>query len=313
MAIGPGGLSSEMLGFASDARVLIVNCDDFGMHDAVNDGVVASIEQGIASSCSLIVLCPASTSAMQLMQDRPWIPFGVHLTLVREVDSFRWEPMSDSAEVPTLVTDDGLLFLETDASALLNQAKLTEVEREIRAQIETVLDFGLAPTHLDWHCIADGGRLDILELTLQLAAEYRLAARVSLPPGRQQARERGLPVVDHDVLDSFSLDLTGKADRYAEMLRNLPAGLSEWAVHPSVRSDDAEVNVPGWPVRHSDYEFLISPNARAILDREGIAVIDYSVLQRAWSQGGTPEVGTLESEDAGGGCVDASAQHMEKR
>lgn len=283
MAIGPGGLSSEVLGFASDARVLIVNCDDLGMYDAVNVGVLESIERGIASSCSLMAPCPAATSAMQLLRDRPWIPFGIHLTLVREVDSFRWKPMSDSAKVPTLVTGDGMLFLETHVSALLSQAKLTEVEREIRAQIETVLDFGLAPTHLDWHCLADGGRPDILELTLQLAAEYRLAARVSLPSGRRKARERGLTAVDHDVMDSFSLDLTGKAERYAEMLRDLPAGLSEWAVHPAVRTDEAEGIVPGWRVRHSDYEFLTSLNASAILDREGITVIDYTVVQRAWS------------------------------
>jgi predicted glycoside hydrolase/deacetylase ChbG (UPF0249 family) len=51
-------LSSELLGFAPDARVLIVNCDDFGMHDAVNAAVVKSVENGIASSCSLLVPCP---------------------------------------------------------------------------------------------------------------------------------------------------------------------------------------------------------------------------------------------------------------
>ena len=33
-----------MLGFAPDVRVLIVNCDDFGMHDAINAAVVESIE-----------------------------------------------------------------------------------------------------------------------------------------------------------------------------------------------------------------------------------------------------------------------------
>ena len=51
-------LSSELPGFPPDARVLIVNCDDFGMHDAVNAAVVESIEDGIASSCSLMVACP---------------------------------------------------------------------------------------------------------------------------------------------------------------------------------------------------------------------------------------------------------------
>src|SRR5919201_449897 len=52
-------LSSELLGFGADARVLIVNCDDFGLDEAVNAGVMESIENGIARSCSLMVPCPA--------------------------------------------------------------------------------------------------------------------------------------------------------------------------------------------------------------------------------------------------------------
>ena len=76
-------LSSELLGFATDARVLIVNCDDFGMHDAVNAAVVESIENGIASSCSLMVPCPAAANAIGLLRERPHIPFGIHLALPR--------------------------------------------------------------------------------------------------------------------------------------------------------------------------------------------------------------------------------------
>ena len=72
-------LSSELLGFAPDARVLIVNCDDFGMHDAVNAAVVESIEIGIANSCSLMVPCPAAADAMRLLRERPHIPFGTRL------------------------------------------------------------------------------------------------------------------------------------------------------------------------------------------------------------------------------------------
>ena len=44
-------------------------------------------------------------------------------------------------------------------------------------------------------------------------------------------RQQGLPVVDHDFLDSFSLDVETKASHYLQLLHELPAGLSEWAVH----------------------------------------------------------------------------------
>jgi hypothetical protein len=46
--------ASELPGFAPDARLLIVNCDDFGMHDAVDAAVVESIENGTASAWSLM-------------------------------------------------------------------------------------------------------------------------------------------------------------------------------------------------------------------------------------------------------------------
>jgi chitin disaccharide deacetylase len=197
------GLSSELLGFGPDARVLSVNCDDFGMHDAINAAVVESIENGIASSCSLVVLCPAAADAMRLLRERPHIPFGIHLALIRDSPAYRWGPVAAKADVPSLLDPDtDELYTDTPAqrTALLSAAKLTEVERELRAQIDAVVDVGLAPTHLDWHCLADG-RADILDLTVALAQEYGLAARVWLDYGRRTARQQGKPVVDNAFLD----------------------------------------------------------------------------------------------------------------
>jgi predicted glycoside hydrolase/deacetylase ChbG (UPF0249 family) len=181
--------------------------------------------------------------------------------------------------------DTGEFYIDSPAQrrALLADAKLTEVELELRAQINTVVDAGLAPTHLDWHCVADGGRADILDLTMALAAEYGLAARIWLDDGRRVARERGKPVIDNAFVDSFSITLHNKADTYAQMLRHLPRGLNEWAVHPAHATNHWQVIEPtGWQVRQTDYEFLTSPRARQILDQEGITVIDYRPLQKAW-------------------------------
>jgi chitin disaccharide deacetylase len=185
-------LSSELLGYSLAARVLIINADDFGMYPSVNNAVMQSIENGIASSCN--------------------------------------------------------------------------------------------PTHLDWHALADGGREDIFDLGRALAEEYRLAARVWLERGRRMAWQQGLPVVDHDFLDSFSLDLDAKASRYLQLLHELPAGLSEWAVHPG-QGDPASRKIDnGWRVRHTDLEFLISAEAREAVRREGIMIIGYRAIKDAWSR-----------------------------
>jgi predicted glycoside hydrolase/deacetylase ChbG (UPF0249 family) len=288
-AVTPAGLSSELLGYPPDARLLIVNCDDFGMYPAINAAVIESIEEGIATSCSLMVPCPAAPLAMQLLSRRPQIPFGIHLTMVCEMPAIRWGPMTAKERVPSLLDPAGELFTPTPSgrAALLGQARLDEIELEFRAQISAVADAGLTPTHLDFHCLADGGRDDILDLAVALASEYGLAVRVWLDPGLRVMRQRGLPVTDNDFLDSYSLEIAGKAARYVQMLRDLPSGLNEWAVHPGLGDEESQAVDDGWCVRRTDYEFLTSPQAREVLKEEDIAVIDYRTIQRVWSQKAT--------------------------
>ena len=279
-------MSSELLGFDPDARVLILNCDDLGMHEAVNIAVFDSIENGVATSCSLMVPCPGAVDAIQLLRERPHIPFGLHLTLIRDKPSYVWGPSSPKAEVPSLLDpNSGELFTDEpiNRDRMLAQARLDDVERELRTQINTVLDAGLSPTHLDWHCLGDGGRGDIFDLGLALADEYGLAARVWLDDGCQKARRLGKPVVDGTWLDSFTVDLEAKSQTYDRMLRALPAGLSEWAVQPALATKDWQaIEHAGWRVRQSDHEFLTSDHARDVLAEEGIEVIDYTSLQNIW-------------------------------
>lgn len=276
---------ADLLGLPADARLLIINCDDFGMYHAINAAVIESIQNGIATSCSLMVPCPWAHHAMHLLSEHPEIPFGIHLTLFCDTVHYGWAPLSPKEQVPSLLTERGEMFTPDQVPALVARARLDEVEREFRAQIETVLDAGLAPTHLDWHCLYDGGRGDILELTVALAREYGTAVRVAHAPGRAQMRRRGLPVLDHELLDSFDLDVDGKADRYAQLLRDLPPGLTEWAVHPGLGDREAQAIDPGgWLVRRTDYEFLTSPEAGELLRLAGVTLLDYRPLQQAWSR-----------------------------
>jgi predicted glycoside hydrolase/deacetylase ChbG (UPF0249 family) len=276
--------------------VLIVNCDDFGMYPAINAAVVESIEQGIASSCSLMAPCSAAADAMRRLRRRPEIAFGIHLTLVCEMPQLAWGPMTAKNNVPSLLDPEGNLFAPTPAgrAALLVQARLEEIETEFRAQIDAVADAGITPTHLDFHCLADGGRDDIFDLTLELAREYGLAVRAWMEPGRQAARQRGLTAIDNDFLDSFSLDIEGKADRYLRLLRELPAGLNEWAVHPGLGDADSQAVDDGWLVRRTDYEFLTSPQAHEALLQHDIVVIDYKQIQQAWTRSATHPARSLE-------------------
>jgi predicted glycoside hydrolase/deacetylase ChbG (UPF0249 family) len=78
---------------------------------------------------------------------------------------------------------DGLLTSST-LDELLERADPAELEREFRAQIETVLDAGPAPTHLDSHCGVHSRREWAFELTVPEARQIIEEEQIVLPDHR---------------------------------------------------------------------------------------------------------------------------------
>ena len=272
------------MGYPDDARLLIVNADDLGMCHAVNAATFRSLREGIVRSTSLMTPCPWAAHATSGCKKNPDVSFGVHLTLICDTTDYKWSPLSPKEKVPSLVDESGWCYSLERMDELLARADLAEVETEFRAQVEAVLEAGLKPTHLDWHCLHSGGRADIFDLTFKLAREYGLAMRVADQPFIGQVRSRNLPTDDHPLVDSYDLELDDKPQTYRRLLRDLPAGLTEWAVHPGIGNGEMQAVEPqSWQVRQTDYDFLTSPEAQDILDEEGIILLDYRPLQEAWS------------------------------
>ena len=276
-------ITNRLLGYPDDARLLLVNADDFGMYRAINEAVVRAFDEGIVRSTSLMVPCPGASQAIQLLREHPDIRIGVHLSVIRDIAGYRWGPLTPKERVPSLLDADGNFYRAERMPEMLDRAKLNELDVEFRAQIEAVLAANLKPTHLDWHCLHSGGRADVFEMTLGLAKEYGLALRVASHPFIDQVQRQGLPTADYDLLDSFGVAIEDKPARYAELLCGLPAGLTEWAVHPSLGGAESQATDPdGWRVRRTDFDVLVSPRAREIIRREGIILIGYEPLQAVW-------------------------------
>ncbi|MCI0713674.1 MAG: polysaccharide deacetylase family protein [Chloroflexi bacterium] len=275
--------TNRLLGYPDDARLLLVNADDFGMYHAINEAILRTMREGIVRSTSLMMPCPLALHAIELLKASPDIHFGVHLTVICDLPHYRWRPLTSKEKVPSLIVETGYFFSMERMSDLLAQADLSELETEFRAQIETVLATGLKPTHLDWHCLHSGGRPDIFDLTFGLAREYDLALRVDDQSLVKNFQQQGLPTPEYNLLDSFGLDITEKSSRYAQLLSDLPVGLSEWAVHPGLGNMESKAIDPdGWQVRQTDYDFLMSSEAREIIEEEGIITVSYEPLQNVW-------------------------------
>ncbi len=277
------GQTNTILGYPPDARLLILNADDFGMCNSTNEAIMGVLRAGLVRSTTLMVPCPWALHALHFLTDHPEIPFGIHLTVISDPLDYRWGPVTPREKVPSLVDRLGYFYNFEAMPVLRARARLDELEVEFKAQIETVLSSGLKPTHLDWHALRFGDRTDILDLMIRLAKEYGLAQRVIGQPFIEKLQSQGLPTIDYDFLDSSGIDPGSKPARYAQLLRELPAGLSEWAVHPGL--DNAELlalEPAGNHVRQADFDFWTSQPAKELVKEEGIILLDYRALQGIW-------------------------------
>ena len=275
--------ANRLLGYTDDARILIINADDFGMCHSVNEAIIATLSEGLACSTTLMVPCPWALHAIHFLKDHPEIPFGVHLTAISEWPDYRWGPTTPREKVPSLVDETGYFYRFERMSEFFTQINLHELEIEFRNQIEIVLAANLKPTHLDWHAMRIDTREKIWDLFFKLAREYGLALRVRGQGWIEKIQRQGLPTVDYDFLDSYLLDPAWKTEKYIGHLRELPAGLSEWAVHPGLDTPELlAIEGEGNHIRRTDYDFLMSQQVKGVIDDEGIILLNYRALQEIW-------------------------------
>jgi chitin disaccharide deacetylase len=277
--------TSRLLGYPTESRLLIINADDFGMCNSINEAIISALNEGVVRSTSLMIACPWAVQATNFLKDHPDIPFGVHLTVICDADNYSWGPVASKESVPALVDRAGHFFSVDNFPKVIDQALVDQLETEFRAQIEAVLTLGLKPAHLDWHSLHLDSRIDVFELMFKLAREYGMAFRVTGQSYIQKVQNLGLPANDFDLLDSYTIDPVNKPARYTQMLHDLPAGLSEWAVHPGFDNSELLALEPdGFHVRQTDFDFWTSQNAKDLISEEGITLIDYRALQDIWKR-----------------------------
>jgi hypothetical protein len=141
---------AEKLGFPKGKKVVIFHVDDCGMSLSSNLGAIKSIEEGIATSCSIMMPCPWAASFIRHIQKSEQdYDAGLHLTLTSEWKDYRWTPLAGAAQVPGLCDKEGCMWHTVEQ--VVKHASPDEVEMEIRAQLKRALDMGFRPTHMDSH------------------------------------------------------------------------------------------------------------------------------------------------------------------
>lgn len=266
----------ERLGFAPDAKVLIVNCDDLGSTRSANVGIYDALRNGMATSASLMVPCPWARDAAAQYRGED---VGVHLTLNAEWETYRWGPITHG---PSLLDGDG--GFPRTLEDTWDHADLDEVARELRAQVERAILWGFDVSHLDSHMGTLQLRPEFFDVYLELAVEFRLPLRMGSAGGekvvgfpyRDLATAEGVVYPDHFVLYSP----VGARRAVERTLFDLRPGVTEVYLHPAVDSDELRASHPDWSGRVEDHAFLVDdPSLPDLVDRAGAILVGYRELR----------------------------------
>ena len=225
---------AERLGYADDAKLLILNCDDLGFCHAATTGVYDALRDGLASSASLVVPAPwAREAASRFRGD----DVGVRLTLNAEHDLYRWGPIT---QAPSLLDGDG--GFPRTVTDVWDHADLDEVRRECRAQVERAVLWGFDISHLDAHMDALLLRPEFFDIYLELAVDFGLPLRL---PDRSVEPNVGFPIrtlaAEEGVLFAdvaATVPARGGREALLELIGGLEPGLTEITLHPAVDSDE---------------------------------------------------------------------------
>jgi predicted glycoside hydrolase/deacetylase ChbG (UPF0249 family) len=277
--------TAERLGYSADARVLILNADDFGMCHDQNEGVITGLKDGVFTSSTILVTCPWFEEAAAFARSNPGADLGVHLTLTAEWDSYKWGPVSARHAVPSLVDERGYLWQTVEQ--VYEHARVDEAETELRAQIEKAVAAGIDVTHLDSHMGTLQLRVDYHEIYARLANEYRVPIRLA---SRRRMGSEGMGAI-LDKLDAFGVvtpdhlvfygpSSVAETDSYwTNLLCTLKPGVTEILCHPAIARDELKSCARDASQREADLRYFTSDKTRKLIADAGVELVGFRKLR----------------------------------
>lgn len=300
---------AEKLGFPKGAKVVILHVDDVGMSWDSNEGAIAAMTKGVATSCSVMMPCAWVPGFVHYLSQHPEIDAGLHLTLTSEWRDYRWSPLSGIKSSPGLVDKEGALWPSVEE--VVSHATADEVEMEIRLQVERALKMGFKPTHLDSHMGTLFASAAFMERYMKVGMDYKIpimfpAGHATVIKSQSQLPDAqikqiqslgkllwtaGLPVLDDLHNTSYGWSLAKgvvptddklralKTANYIDALKSLKPGLTMVIMHCTAPSAIFEKISDSGPSRKGDMLAMLDPALRK-------AIKDQNIILTTWREVG---------------------------
>jgi predicted glycoside hydrolase/deacetylase ChbG (UPF0249 family) len=286
---------AERLGWPIGTKVVIFHVDDAGMSYDSDQGAIKGLEEGVATSMSVMMPCPWVPHIAAYLKEHPQTDAGLHLTLTSEWDNYRWGPLVGKLAGGGLVDPQGYLWRR--AEDVLNHATVEEFEREIRAQVDKALAMGLKPTHLDSHMgtcfyepfiesyvkVGIEKKIPILMIGghMQYAGPELGQFKLLLKALGERVWQAGLPVIDDLVTQPTNApQYEQRKQQLLKLLAEMQPGITQIIVHCTAPTEVfAQISGSG-PAREAELRLMLDPDIRAFLQKQGIVRTTWRELKQ---------------------------------
>jgi len=283
----------EQLGYSDKDILVIVNIDDVGLHKDETEASFRALNFGIVKSGSIMVPCPNYDQVMKLWKKNPEIDLGIHLTLTCEWgEKYPWAPVLPKTDVPGLYHPAGRMWPTVET--LLMHANREDIEKELTAQIDKMLDTGLQPSHIDHH-MNFAFHWDLFPIVTELSYKYNLPMRApkrkiyKLPFIKNNLwslRRRGYIFPDSRkgiyMMGGDNQSLEYRKMKYYDHLRSLKPGVHNIHIHIAFRTEELQYLMGPHDsyIRQIDYDVWTSDDTKKLAEELGITFIGYRPLQK---------------------------------
>lgn len=265
------------LGYAADAKLLIIHADDLGVAHSENAASIKAIENGSVNSASVMMPTPWVLEVANYAKAHPDThDFGLHLVLSSEWKHYKWGPVSSIDKVPTLINEHGYFH-----KGCRSEVSINEVEAELRAQIDRAYAMGLVPTHLDSHMGCLMQTQELIESYLKMGQEYNIPVMVSKAFPEELLKKYEVKVVLEDILTIMPEAYEkGTVAYYNNAIKNLKPGISTFLIHTAYDDEELKamtIDHPDWgnAWRQKDYDYFTSEACAKLLKEENIQLVTW--------------------------------------
>ena len=275
---------AERLGHPANTKLLILHADDLGVAHSENAASLDALDKGAVNSASIMIPTPWVTEVAEYAKKNPNADLGLHLTLTSEWATYRWGSTASHDQVPSLHDPDGTLPRSTQT--VMTRARLDEVEKELRAQVDRAYALGIKPTHLDSHMGALFTTPELMATYVKVARSYKLPflGFIASPrPGTQAVVTKADVIPDTVIIADERVPKERWKQFYLDAVNGLKPGLTEIIVH--LAYDDSEMQAVtvnhdayGAAWRQRDYDVMNSPEFKKALKDNNVVLVTWREL-----------------------------------